>query len=224
MHTTPTTTTAGSDGLHAAPDDAVIERVRGGDIDVFEVLMRRYNQRIFRVVRSILGSDAEAEDAAQEAWLAAFRKLGTFEGRSAFPTWLTRIAIRRALARRGRGRREVFSPDEVSGTPATEEASPDRATQRREAARLLERAIDALPPNYRVVVMLRDVEQVPTAEAAEALGLSEQNLRVRLHRARAALRGRLVEELGDGASEVFRFAGARCDRMVANVLARIRQA
>lgn len=210
-----------AEALSCPLDDAqVIARVRDGDLALFEVLMRRYNQRAFRVVRSIVSSDAEAEDVTQEAWLAAYRHLHQFEGRAAFSTWLTRIAIRRAMAhtRRGRG---MQSLDELDVPLEQDGPAPDHEVQRQQLGRFLEHAIDELPPGYRLVIMLRDVEQMPTAEAAEAAGVTEQNLRVRLHRARAALRRLILDELDDAESEVFAFAGARCDRMVASVLARV---
>ncbi|MFW5920482.1 MAG: RNA polymerase sigma factor, partial [Polyangiales bacterium] len=201
-------------------DGQVIERVRGGDLALFEVLMRRYNQRTFRVVRSIVSSDAEAEDVTQEAWIAAYRHLHQFEGRAAFSTWLTRIAIRRAMAHTRRGK-DTQSLDDL-GAPLEEEGpAPDHEAHRQQLGRVLEHAIDELPPGYRLVIILRDVEQLPTAEAAEAAGVTEQNLRVRLHRARAALKRILLQELDDAEGDVFSFAGERCDRMVVAVLTRI---
>lgn len=202
-------------------DREVIARVREGHVGEFEVLMRRYNARTFRIVRSILGDDVEAEDATQEAWVAAYENLARFEGRSAFSTWLGRIAIRCATTRlrRDRRRSEVLSeldqqPVERGGT------SPEQHAQRQQLTRVLEGAVDALPPHHRLVVVLRDVEQLDTTEAAQVLGLSEENLRVRLHRARAALRQRLSEDLGEVTGDLFRFDGERCDRMVTAVLAR----
>ncbi|MFW5925088.1 MAG: RNA polymerase sigma factor [Myxococcota bacterium] len=203
-------------------DAEVLERVRQGELGLFEVLMRRYNRRTFRVVRGIVRSDAEAEDVTQDAWLAAYKGLASFEGRAAFSTWLTRIAIRCAMAR-VRRERTLQSLDELEAwDPEAPGPAPDQRAERDQMATLLEAAIDRLPGSYRLVVMLRDVEQMASAEAAEVLGVTEQNLRVRLHRARALLRDRLVCELGDAAQDVFRFEGARCDRMVAAVLGRLR--
>lgn len=210
-------TTLGADA--DLPDEEVIRRVIAGDLDCFSVLMRRYNRRVFRTVRGILRSDAEAEDAAQDAWLDAFRALESFEGRSSFGTWLTRIAIHRALARiRGRGHASAFEDLDRVEPAIDDDEGPESAAQRRELARALEIAIDSLPPSYRLVIMLRDVEHMSTAEAAEALGVAEENLRVRLHRSRAALRDRLIEEMGAAAIDAFRFDGGRCDRLVAVVM------
>lgn len=203
-------------------DEQVVAQVLGGDLERFAVLMRRHNRRVFRTVRGILGDDAEAEDAAQDAWIAACRGLHGFERRAAFSTWLTRIAIRCALARVSRSR-AASSLDELDGlAPEDEGPSPEWQVHRKEMARVLEAAIDDLPPSYRVVIMLRDVEHMSTTEAAEALGVREENLRVRLHRARGALRERLVDELGLAAVDAFGFDGERCDRMVDAVMAALR--
>lgn len=202
-------------------DDEVVGRVLAGDVELFAVLMRRHNRRVFRAVRGIVKGDAEAEDVAQEAWIAAYRALSSFESRAAFSTWLTRIAIRRALTRVSRAR-PLRSLDELDHlAPEDEDPGPEWTAHRREMARVLEAAIDSLPPSYRVVIMLRDVEHMSTAEAAQALGVSEENLRVRLHRARGVLRERLVDELGLAAVEAFGFDGERCDRMVDAVLGAI---
>lgn len=204
-------------------DEQVVQRVLGGELELFAILMRRHNRRVFRAARGILKNDAEAEDAAQDAWMAAYRALATFEGRAAFSTWLTRIAIQRAVARVS-GRRPASPLDDLDLIALEDDGpSPEWEAQRRELSRVLEAAIDSLPPSYRVVIMLRDVEHMSTTEAAEALSLSEENLRVRLHRARGALRDRLVDELGVAAGEAFGFDGERCDRMVETVLADLRR-
>lgn len=203
-------------------DQQVVERVLAGDGQSFEVLMRRYNQRVFRAVRGILQNDQDAEDAGQEAWIAAYRALASFDGRAAFSTWLTRIAIRRALAR-VRRRRPVHSLEDLDHVmPEDGDRGPEWQALRKEVARVLEHALGALRPSYRVVIVLRDLEHMSTAEAAEALGVSEDNLRVRLHRARTALGERMVEELGRADVEAFAFDGDRCNRMVERVLTVVR--
>jgi RNA polymerase sigma-70 factor (ECF subfamily) len=203
-------------------DMQVIARVCAGHVDAFEVLMRRYNRLVFRTVRSISRSDAEAEDVAQDAWIAAYQHLAQFEGKAAFSTWVTRIAIRIAIARARRQRNQ----ESLDATSMEHDADDDplRTLHRRELAALLERAIDALPVDYRVVLMLRDVEQLSTAQAAESLGVSEENVRVRLHRSRAALRESLLHEEFQGAmGDAFAFDGQRCNRMVTAVLSRLRR-
>jgi RNA polymerase sigma-70 factor (ECF subfamily) len=202
----------------SAPTDAeVVDRVRAGHIDEFELLMRRYNRRVFRVVRGIVGNDSDAEDASQEAWLAAYRHLDTFEGRSAFTTWLTRIAMRKAIAH-VRGGLPIQSLDDLDQVAVEPDSGPEVRMEHAELARRLEHAIDRLPPSYRLVLMLRDIEHLSTSEAANVLGEREENVRVRLHRARSTLRERLVADLGAASIEVFAFDGSRCDRMVKAVL------
>jgi RNA polymerase sigma-70 factor, ECF subfamily len=203
------------------PDAEVVRRVLEGERALFEVLMRRHNPRIYRAVRSVLRDEAEAEDAMQQSYLLAYSHLGEFAGASSFATWLTRIALNEALGRLRRRTRLVAVEDletqEVEVRPANE--TPEDGAARREAARLLERSIDRLPAHYRAVIVLRDLEQLSTAEAAEVLTTTEESVRIRLHRARRALRGALAEEAGLGGAEAFPFLAPRCDRVVARVMA-----
>ena len=205
-------------------DDEVVARVCRGEVRLFEVLMRRHNQRLFRAARAILGDDAEAEDVMQDAYVRAYSHLRQFEGRAAFATWLARIAVNEALARRRRRTRFVGLDGEaalVAGPGRT----PEEGAADRELAALLEGAIDALPASYRVVFVLRELEGLDTRETAESLGIPEATVKTRLHRARTLLRERLqVEVRSEAAGAAFAFAGARCDRMVAAVLGRIASA
>ena len=202
-------------------DEELVRATLDGDRGSFAVLMRRHNQRLFRTVRAVLRDDAEVEDAVQQAYIAAYRALADFRGDAKFSTWITRIALREAFGRiRKRDRfREV---KDVLGTAvAMAEPSartPEEAAQTAELARVLERAIDALPEQYRIVLILRDVQQLDTEETAAALDISEENVRVRLHRARALVRDVLSSSADTLAPEVFRFDGARCDRIVASVM------
>ena len=203
-------------------DLQIVERVRAGDVKAFEGLMRRYNRLVFRTVRSIARSDAEAEDAAQDAWIAAYQHLTQFQGKAAFSTWVSRIAIRIAITRARR--RKTFGPlDELERANMKHEGEddPEALAERRQLVRAVERAVDALPEEYRVVLVLRDVEQRSTSETAESLGLSEENVRVRLHRSRAALRELLQHEMLEKLDDVFAFDGDRCNRIVLAVLARL---
>lgn len=185
--------------------------------------MRRYNRRVFRVTRGILRDDAEAEDAVQDTWLAVYRHLGKLEAHAAFSSWLTRIAVRCALARVGKELtlESLDMLDEIDH--AADDLGAEEAMEKKQVSMLLEQAMDSLPPSYRLALMLRDIEQMSGAEAAEALGVSEENLRVRLHRARAALRERLLGDVERAQIDAFPFAGARCDRIVAGVLAVIQR-
>jgi RNA polymerase sigma-70 factor (ECF subfamily) len=196
----------------ALTDDEVVDRVRGGNLALFEVLVRRHSQRLLRAVRSILRDDSEVEDILQDAYQAAFRNLAAFERRAAFSTWVTRIAVNRALDRRRRLRlvpldplaSEIAAPDDgQTQSGATED--PERQSARRELARLLAGAIDALPEVFRGVYMLRDVEGMSTKETAESLSLEPSTVRTRLHRARALLRGRVSRDVGSVALEAFPF-------------------
>ncbi len=205
-------------------DEQIIERVLGGEIELYELLVRRYNQRLYRTARAILRDDTEAEDVMQEAYVRAFQNLPKFEGRSSFSTWLTRIAVHEAL-----GRRKANGKFESSEEASLEELglsmanSPEQETAHRETRELLESAILTLPQDYRSVLILRDVEEMTTAETAEALALSEDAVKVRLHRARAKLRRELYARAGASSAQALQFHAVRCDRVAAAVLARIRQ-
>lgn len=209
------------------PDDEIIERVRSGDAAAYEILMRRYNQRVYRAVRAILGDDADVEDAMQEAYIAAYRHLDDFAGRARFSTWLIRIAVNQALDRlRRAGRSLPFDPlagealERAAGVAALGD-DPEQRAGDRELGRLLERAIEALPAAFRAAYVLRELEGMETAEAAQSLGIEEATLKTRVHRARQRLREALGRDLGTAVEDVFRFGGERCDRVVAAVMGRI---
>ena len=208
-------------------DEEIVERVRAGDVALFEILMRRYNQRLYRVARAILGDESEAEDVMQEAYVRAYRHLDQFAGAARFSTWLTKIAVYDALAR-ARQRRRFVGIEELTEHPdfarpptSMAERDPEQQVLARERHILLEAAIEALPPPYRSVFVLRDVEEMSTAEVAACLGLSEDAVKVRLHRARARLRRYLSDRLRAGVTQTFPFGGARCDRVVSRVFERI---
>ncbi len=208
-------------------DERVVERVLAGDTACFEILMRRYNQRLYRVALSITRNDGEAEDIMQETYVRAYQHLGQFAGRAKFSTWLTRIAVHESLARnrqRGRFEHSPATPDseeDIMDTFASGSASPEQQVSADEAGRLLEAAVNGLPELYRMVFVLRDVEEMNTSEAAEVLGISEENVKTRLHRARALLRRELYARAGAVSSTAFQFHATRCDRVVKNVLERI---
>ncbi len=206
-------------------DMETIQQVLDGNTAMFELLMRRYNERIYRAARSIVRDEQEAEDVMQQAYVNAFTHLRQFNGSAQFSTWLTRIAINEALARvRRRGRYEAFD-DDLSNVepfmPTNPVQSPERQAFAGELRGLLEWAIDALPDGMREVFVLREVEGLSTSEAAECLGVSEDVVKTRLSRGRAHLRRLLMERTGATAPEAFRFYRPRCDRVVAQVLAKI---
>jgi RNA polymerase sigma-70 factor, ECF subfamily len=213
-----------SSGPLAAPSpsdaDLVIDVLGGGNAR-FEGLMRRHNQRVFRVVRSFAASDADAEDQAQEVWLLAYRHLAQWDGRAGFGAWITKIAVRHALRSRGTARTLAVLDDEMLGD--TRVPAPETAAGTEELRRLIERAITSLPDTLRVVFVLRELEDLDGPETAEALGLTPEAVRVRLHRARQAMRTWFEDAIAEGARGAFEFAGERCDRIVAAVLARLDQ-
>jgi RNA polymerase sigma-70 factor, ECF subfamily len=208
-------------------DEEIVDRVKGGEVALYEIIMRRYNQRLYRVARAVLRDDAEAEDVMQDAYVRAYQHLDQFAGRSLFSTWLTRIALHEALSRlRLRNRNQQFDDigrDGESSMNNMVESSPDpeQNASRAELSHLLEEALLGLPEQYRTVVMLRDVEGMSTAETASALDLTEDNVKIRLHRGRAMARGWIVERVGAKARDAFPFMGDRCDRVVLDVLARL---
>ncbi len=208
-------------------DEEVVTRVLAGDTALFEILMRRHNQRLYRVARAILREDAEAEDVMQEAYVRAFEHLDQFAGRAKFSTWLTKIAVHEALARAQKSRRfdalESIADfeGEIMASLSKPEQTPERAVAQGETSRMLEKSIDALPETYRSVLVLRELEEMSTAETAEALGLTESNVKIRLHRAHALLRRQLYARAGATTMDAFQFHASRCDRVVENVMARI---
>jgi RNA polymerase sigma-70 factor (ECF subfamily) len=205
------------------PDGALVAQILAGEADRFEVLMRRHNQRLFRTARAILRDDAEAEEAVQQAYVAAYQHLDSFRGDAQLATWLVRIVVNTALARRRALARhgDLALVREAELPEAPRPASPEEAASRGELRHLIEAAVDRLPEAYRVVFILRDVEELSTAETAAALDLGEEAVRVGLHRARRALRDLLLEGLDAEAARVFSFDGERCDRIVAGVFARL---
>jgi RNA polymerase sigma-70 factor (ECF subfamily) len=216
-----------SSDLQALPDEQVVARVLSGEVELFEILMRRYNQRLYRVARAILFDDAEAEDVMQDAYVRAWSHLEQFAGRSSFATWLTRIAVHEALARARRGRRLVQIDDLSPRTEGTmkplspAEAGPEQRAIQRDLRNALEVAMGALSESFRSVLMLREVEGLSTAETAECLGITESLVKTRLHRARAALRREMESHSQTALGETFPFHLSRCDRVVAAVFARI---
>lgn len=209
-------------------DQQVIDRVKSGETALYEIIMRRYNQRLYRITRAILRDAAEAEDVMQDAYVRAYQYLHQYAGDALFSIWLTKIAIHEALRRlrlRKRNQQlEDFEMDEESPmSPIESSPNPEQRATIAETGQLLEEAILGLPDSYRAVVMMRDVEQMSTAETAAALELSEQNVKVRLHRGHSMMRGWLFARVGENGRNAFPFLGDRCDRVVLGVFARLRE-
>jgi RNA polymerase sigma-70 factor (ECF subfamily) len=202
-------------------------RAAAGDAVAMEAIMRRHNRTLYRAARSILKSHTEAEDAVQEAYVRAYQALSRFRGEASLGTWLTRIAVNEALARLRRKRREdnvvtfseTFDPDTASSANTD---SPESAVMREQLRALLERHVDKLPAAFRTVFVLRALEEMSVDEVAGCLDIAPVTVRTRYFRARALLREGLERELDVASTDAFGFAGARCDRIVAAVLLRIR--
>lgn len=211
--------------LACLTDDEIVARVRAGERGLFELLMRRHNARLFRAARAILRHDDEAEDVMQEAYVRAYEHLGSFRGESSFATWLTRIAVHEALARMRRLRREralaSADPPAEHVVPLARSPNPEEHSSDAELRVLLERAIDALPTDFRLAFVLRTIEQMSAAEAAAVLGIPESTVTTRLFRARARLRRDLRSAFEADIAAAYSFHASRCDRVVAVVLAKL---
>jgi RNA polymerase sigma-70 factor (ECF subfamily) len=218
----------------ALDDDGLLHRIRAGDRDAFTLLMRRYNRRLYRVARSVLRDDAEAEDALQDAYLQAYRALPAFRGDAALGTWLTRIVVNAALMRQRKTGRlaEIIElgADYGADDPSmpygaddghAETAQPELAALRAQTRRLIETGIDKLPTAFRTVFVLRAVEELTVEETAATLDIREATVRTRYFRARAMLREALAREIDFAIEDAFGFDGARCDRIVEAVQQRI---
>jgi len=209
-------------------DEDVVHRIRAGELALYEIIMRRYNQRLYRIARAILHDDAEAEDVMQDAYVRAYQHLDQFAARAPFSTWLTRIAVHEALARlrlrnRNQSLDDIESDGDLSMKMTSPSPDPEQSASGAQLREFLEEAVLSLPMSYRTVVMLRNIEELSTAETAQALDLTEQNVKVRLHRGLAMIRSRLFERVGARAKEAFPFMGVRCDRVVAGVFDRLAQ-
>lgn len=205
-------------------DEEVVRRVLDGDTAMYEILMRRYNQRLYRVCRSILRDDAEAEDVMQDTYVRAYSHLSQFEGRAKFSTWLTRIAVYEALARAEKSRRVSAMGDQEMNIEEINKLDPEQSASQSEMKEILEEAIARLPESYRTVFMLRMVENASTEETAAILGLTKENVKIRTMRARAMLRKDLSQRIGMTSAETFPFHATRCDRVVNAVMRKIREA
>jgi RNA polymerase sigma-70 factor (ECF subfamily) len=211
----------------ALPEPELVALVRQGHRDAFRVIVQRCNQRLFRIARGVLRDDAEAEDALQEAYVRAFARFDSFRGESSLFTWLARITLNEARGRLRR-RRPTVELDEAesggqviafpSGAPAED---PETHAARAQMRRLIERAVDELPEAFRVVFILRELDQLSVEETAEALELPAATVKTRLHRARRQLRETLSREFASTLHDAFAFDGARCDRITAAVMARL---
>ena len=205
-------------------DEEIVARVLAGETALFEILMRRHNEQVYRAARAILRDEREAEDVMQEAYVNAYAHLAQFDRRAKFSTWLTKIAVYEALGRaRRRGRYQSLDHGSTEiFMPLTTAPDPEREAFGRELGTLIESAIDRLGDGYREVFMLRQVQGLSTAETAAILGVSEDVVKTRFSRARHALQNDLLSRVGGAAPASFTFGQARCDAIVAKVMAVLR--
>jgi RNA polymerase sigma-70 factor, ECF subfamily len=207
-------------------DEDIVRRVVGGEVALFEVLMRRNNQRLYRAVRSVLHAEAEVEEVMQQSYVSAFGALRGFQHSSKFSTWLLRIGLNAALSFRRRDSQRFpsqLSPDEerpVEYLPSVQ-PTPEDSASTRELGHLLEAVLEGLPQPYRTVLMLREVEELSTAETAAALDVSEDVVKTRLHRAKLLAKDTLYARAEGGAAGAFLFHAPRCDRVVGAVLTQL---
>ena len=217
--------------LDALGDAELVQLARQRDSGAFRVIMKRHNRRLYRVARAVIRDDSEAEDVVQEAYFHAFANLANFRGDSSLATWLTRIALNEALGRLRRQRPTVElstldaeSQDEthvISFPLMATNCDPERAVAQREIRRLLEHAIDDLPEVFRIVFVMREIEDLSIEETAGFLNVPQATVKTRLHRARRLLRQALDQQLASTLADAFPFDGMRCTRMADKVLERL---
>ena len=225
---------AASTGMALRADMALVERARAREAGACRLLIKTYNQRLYRLARSIVRSDGEAEDVLQEAYMRAFTHLDGFRGDSALATWLSRIVINEALGRMRKRRRTAAveapescgenRPGGASIIPfplGSSEADPERTMAQRQILHLVERATDDLPDIYRTVFVARVIEGLSMEETAELLGIKPETVKTRLFRARRLVREQIEKEVGPVLMDAFPFAGRRCDRVTKAVMLRL---
>ena len=216
-----------SEPSRGADDDlAVARRVAAGDRAAFDQLMRRNNRRLYRLARAAMRNDAEAEDALQEAYLAAYRGVARFRGESTLATWLSRMVLNECFGRlRKSTRRQQLVPvatsEQMEEIHAEDHDVPEKALARAEMRRLIERKVDELPEDFRLVFVLRSVEELSVEETADTLRIEQATVRSRHFRARSLLRESLAREIDVAERDLFDFAGTRCSGIVAAVNTRL---
>jgi len=216
-----------------AVQDDLLARARRGEETALRAIVQQNNRRLFRLARSIVRDEHEAEDVVQESYVRAFTHLAEFRGESSLGTWLTRITLNEAYGRLRR-RRAAANYENIEAAGVNEaqiipfplwssQSDPERSMAQQQINKILERAIDALPEPFRLVLVARLIEDMSIEETAELLGLRPQTVKTRLHRARAMLRGDLERQVGPLLTDVFPFDGVRCQRMADAVIARLRE-
>lgn len=208
-------------------DNEIVERILNGEKTLFEILLRRYNQILYRVIRSFLKHDDDVEDAMQDTYLKAYEKLPQFRGTAAFSTWLIRIGINEALLRirsltkeqKLYAHEETAATDKIIQLPDTKRMNPEKQVIQYETRQFIEQAIDQLPEKYRVIYVLREIEGIENQEIANCLGITNNNVKVRLHRAKTMMKEALYKL--SLSADIFEFGNSKCDRLVDHVMQRI---
>ncbi len=198
----------------------IIEKVLNGEVELFEILMRRYNELLYRTLRSYITIEADVEDTLQDTYIKAYEKLYQFKNEALFSTWLIRIGINEALQRKRKSPKyKIVALEQDEHVLQIEDQNimnPERSTNYKESSRFMEKALDTLPEKYKIVFMLREVEGLGITEISECLDISISNVKVRLHRARTMLKEAILE-ITDY-SNIFEFGNAKCDKVVAYVM------
>ncbi|WP_223826541.1 RNA polymerase sigma factor [Flagellimonas sp. S3867] len=215
---------------HKLPESEIIKRILSGERELYEILLRRNNQKLFRVIRSYIKDESEVEDIMQNTYLKAFEKLYQFKHSSAYGTWLIRIGINEVLARLKEKDRVVHlyqrpfeaKQNTILEIPDKSQLNPEKRIIRNEAKQLLENAIDSLDTKYRTVYILKEIEEMSINDISDCLKISKSNVKVRLHRAKNTLKEKLYE-LTNNKEDVFGFGFSRCDNITDKVMAAILQ-
>jgi RNA polymerase sigma-70 factor (ECF subfamily) len=215
----------------ALDDAALVRQVQHGDRQAFRHVMRRSNQRLFRVARGVMKDDAEAEDVVQESYVHAYEKIASFRGDASLLTWLTRIVLNEAYGRL-RKRHRTVDIDAIEASQSSDgrvvafpskfgSEDPAASAAREQIRRLVEHAIDKLPEPFRIVFVMREIEECSVEETAASLDLRPETVKTRLYRARRLLRAALHDTLATTMTDAFPFMGARCDRVTESVMQRL---
>jgi RNA polymerase sigma factor (sigma-70 family) len=199
--------------LGEIPESELVERIARGEKDLFEIIIRRYNQRLYRIGMSILNDDQEAEDAMQTAYISAYENLSKFEGRSSFGTWLTRIMLNQCYSQLRKKRNPTLDVDLLEGI--TSMKTPANILMNKELNQALEDAVSGLPEKYRLVFVLREIEGLSVQETADSLSIEDSNVKVRLNRAKVMLRENLTRYMK---GSIYDFHLSRCDRIASRVM------
>lgn len=200
-------------------DESIIGRVLGGEKEAYEVIIRRYNERLYKIARTYIKDEDTIEDILQETYVKAYENLGKFEGRSMLSTWLTRILINQALACLNKHSKLDELPRQLASDGVKKVRSIEQELIRKNMQEAIEKAIDGLPQKYSSVFVMRELESMSIREVAQSLDISEDNVKVRLHRAKKALQEVLKKSL-DGL-HLYSFGGSRCDRVAHLVMAKV---